>query len=38
MAEAMTGIEVVIGSVIGVVIGILLGRFLPSRRKGPKPS
>jgi hypothetical protein len=30
----MTGIEV--GAAI--VIGILIGRFLPNRRKGPKPT
>ena len=29
----MTGIEVG----VAVIIGILLGRFLPNRRKGPKP-
>ena len=29
----MTGIEVG----VAVVIGVLLGRFLPNRRKGPKP-
>jgi hypothetical protein len=29
----MTGIEVG----VAVIIGILLGRFLPARRKGPKP-
>lgn len=30
----MTGIEVG----VAVVIGVLLGRFLPNRRKGPKPA
>ena len=29
----MTGIEVG----VAVIIGVLLGRFLPNRRKGPKP-
>jgi hypothetical protein len=29
----MTGIEVG----VAIVIGILLGRFLPNRRKGPRP-
>ena len=30
----MTGIEVG----VAVIIGVLLGRFLPNRRKGPKPA
>jgi len=29
----MTGIEVG----VAVIIGVLLGRFLPNRRRGPKP-
>ena len=29
----MTGIEVG----VAVIIGVLIGRFLPNRRKGPKP-
>ena len=29
----MTGIEVG----VAVIVGVLLGRFLPNRRKGPKP-
>lgn len=30
----MTGIEVG----VAVIVGVLLGRFLPNRRKGPKPA